>query len=148
MEAKLIILTAISAVLIGCQSPDTGVQPTPQSPPELTIHLPAETVRSAAIKTMAERGYTLTPVGTDTLLFDRTADLGSTLRIAFLDGREAWRRVRIRLLPSSASTRVTAEPSLVINRGEHHEHEEPDSSSSARGTLQEILEMIRAEASR
>ena len=147
MDLKLGVLTALTAaVLVGCQTPDTGVPPTSTSPPELTIQSPAETVRSAAIQTMTDRGYKLTPVGTDTLLFDRTADLGSTLRVAFVDGREAWRRVRIRLLPSGVTTRVTAEPSLVINRGELHEHEEPDDSESARQTLREILEKIRAEA--
>ncbi|MBI1177285.1 hypothetical protein GC207_07585 [bacterium] len=90
--------------------------------------------------------YALTPAGTDTLLFDRATDLGSTLRIAFTDGRAAWRRVRIRFITAGAATRVTAEPSLVINRGELHEHEEPDNSGSARQAMQEILAKIQNEA--
>jgi len=148
MEVKSFLTVLAVAVLVGCQTPPTGEQTIPSSPPELTIQVPPETVRSATIKTMSDRGYSLTPVGTDTLLFDRTADLGSTLRIAFTDGRDAWRRVRIRLSPTGGTTRVTAEPSLVINRGELYEHEEPDNSVSARQAMQEILEMIRTEAGR
>jgi len=147
MEVKLNVLTVlVVALLAGCQTPPTGEPPAPSSPPELTIQLPAAAVHSAAVKTMTDRGYTFTPEGTDTLLFDRTADLGSTLRIAFTDGRAAWRRVRIRLTQTGSNTRVTAEPSLVINRGELHEHEEPDASSSARHAMQEILEKIHREA--
>jgi len=97
---------------------------------------------------MAHREYTFTPAQTNTLLFDRTADLGSTLRIGFTDGKMAWRRVRIRLIPDGTATRVTAEPSLVVNRGDPNEREEPDNSDGARQAMQEILEKIRAEAGR
>ncbi|MBI1178159.1 hypothetical protein GC207_12055 [bacterium] len=144
MKSLLTVLAA--AFLAGCQTSPTGEQAVPASPAELTIQLPVKTVRSAAIKTMSHRGYALTPAGTDTLLFDRAADLGSTLRIAFTDGRAAWRRVRIRIISAAATTRVIAKPSLVINRGELHEHEEPDNSGSARQAMQEILAKIQNEA--
>jgi hypothetical protein len=147
MELKSCVLASLAmAILAGCQTPPNGTPPNSSSPPEVTIQSPVATVRSATIKTMADRDYSVTPVGADTLLFDRTADLGSTLRMDFLEGRKAWRRVRIRLFPTGATTRITAEPSLVVNRGEPFEHEEPDNSGSAREAMQGILESIRAEA--
>jgi hypothetical protein len=147
VRLSVLIFVAV-AVLSGCQAPQTGTQTVPSGPSELTIQFPVEIVRSATIKTMTDRDYSLVQAGTDTLLFDRTADLGSALRIGFTDGKTAWRRVRIRLIPVGAATRVTAEPSLVINRGDPNEREEPDNSSSAHQVMLEILEKIRAQAGR
>jgi hypothetical protein len=50
----------------------------------------------------------------------------------------------VRALPRE----LTAEPSLIINRGELHEHEEPDNSDSARQSMDEIQEKIQTEAGR
>ena len=146
MRAKLMVPAGLTVLLLaGCETPQTGTQAV-LNPPEQTIHASPELVRSAAVAVMVERGYILTPLGSDTLLFDRAADMGSTLRVGVLYNKAAWRRVRIRLYPDSSGTRVTAEPALVTNRGDAFEQEEADHSGSAREALRDILEKIQAEA--
>ena len=132
-------------LVAGCETSRTVPQTVPD-PPEQVIEASTETVRSAAIAVMTERGYLLTPVGTDTLLFDRAADMGSTLRVGVLHNKDAWRRVRIQMVPVGSATRVTATPVLVTKRGDAFEREEPDLSGSAREALQDILGKIQAEA--
>ena len=148
MKARLRILTGLTmAMLAGCEAPQTGTQAMPPRPPEQTIQAPAEKVRLAAIKTMSERGgYVLTPVGADTLVFDRKAEFGSTVGSSLVYGKEAWRRVRVRLVPVGGATLVTAEPSLVVDRGTTFEREEADTSDNAGKVMREILGKIQGEA--
>jgi hypothetical protein len=147
MKAKLSVLAALAAMLLaGCETPRTDA-PAPAIPwPEVTVQAPGAKVRAAAMKTMADRGYVATPAGTNTLLFDRTADLGASAMSGFLHDKDAWRRVRITLMPAGAATRVTASAALVINRGSANEREETDKSEGARQQMQGILERIRDQA--
>jgi len=131
------------ALFTSCQS----TPPPPENPTEQTIQQSIQTVRRATIRVMKDRGYLLTPAGSETLLFDRPADYGPSITFDVLYAKAAWRRVRINLLPDNGATRVTAEPSLLTDRGNAFEQEKPDTSKSARQAMQEILSKI-ADAAR
>lgn len=147
MTAKQIILAVLAMMpLAGCESPRTDAQAPTTNPPAITIQASPDKVRAAALKTMADRGYLATPSGADTLLFDRTAELGAGAMYGFLYSKEAWRRVRLTLIPEGAAMRVTASPALLTNRGTAFEREEADKSGSARELMQGILEKIREQA--
>jgi hypothetical protein len=147
MKLKLSLCTGLAMVLLaGCETTRTGGAPLPAGPAEQTIPASAQRVRSAANKIMSERGYQATPSGEDTILFDRSADLGSSAMHGFLYGKEVWRRVRIRMTPDGPAVRLTAEPSLVLNRATQFEKEETDKSDSARKVMHEILARIHSEA--
>jgi hypothetical protein len=141
-----ILIGLVVALLAGCETTGTGEATTPAGPTEQVITGSVQRVRSAAIKIMSERGYEVNPVGDDTLVCDRSADLGSSAKYTFLYGKESWRRVRIRMSPADTAVRVTAEPFLVINRASQFEKEEADQSESARKVMGEILARIQSES--
>jgi hypothetical protein len=149
MKVKRDAMAGIAMLLLaGCETPPPAAQAPVTVPtrPEVTIQAPANKVRAAANKIMVERGYQVTSAAADTLLFDRTAELGASAKYGFMYGKEAWRRVRMTLAPAGAATRVTARPALLINRGNAFEREEVDTSEGARNLMQQILEKIRDQA--
>ncbi len=149
MRAKMNLMACLAVLLLAsCETPrtDTDSQAPVTTRPEVTIQASADKVRTSAKKVMAEREYQVTPSAADTLLFDRTAELGAGAMYGFVYNKEAWRRVRMTLTSTGAATRVTARPAVVINRGTAFEREDPDNSEGARKLLQQILEKIRDQA--